>query len=412
MSSLPSPPRSSNPLAGLHDQGEALLAPYGPDRSPILLVQAFDPVPVEYAAIRTGAAIFDAPHRSVLEVSGPDRLSFLNSMLTQELKGLEPWRSRRSFWLNRKGRIDADLRVINLPDRVLLDVDAFAAERARAGLEAFIISEDCTVADVTARSHRLSLHGPAAAAVLARLSVPIAGVEIGGIQPGEATRVRVGTAEVVVDRHDWAGTIGLELLVPVEHAAAVYEALSTPWAVRQGGGVTPTTDLARRIGWQALNIARIEAGSALYYTDFGPDSLPAETGDATLADRVSFKKGCYLGQEVVARMHALGHPKQRLVGLRIRDASLTPHAAVADATAPAGAYTPQAETGTPVLASPEADAPVVGAVTSSCVSPMLGAAPIGLAMVKWANSTPGGKVWLGVDGARLEAEVAAPGPLL
>jgi len=402
----------NSPLSSVHQEGEALLAPYGPESSPILLVQAFDPVPVEYAAIRTGAAVFDASHRATLEVAGPDRLSFLNSMLTQDLKGLDPWRSLRSFWLNRKGRIDADFRVITLPDRVLLDVDAFAAERARTGLQAFIIAEDCTIADVSARHHRLSLHGPAAGALLARLSTPVEGVPIADIQPGQATRVRIGGAEVVVDRHDWAGVIGLELLVPVEHAADVYAAISTPWSARHNGGVAPTTDLARRIGWQALNIARIEAGSVLYYADFGPDSLPAETSDATLNDRVSFKKGCYLGQEVVARMHALGHPKQRLVTLRIRDAALTPHASVADASAPAAAYTPQAVTGTPVLASDAPDAPVVGAVTSSCVSPLLGAAPVGFAMVKWAHSEPGGRVWLGVDGVRLEAEVAALGTMV
>jgi folate-binding protein YgfZ len=401
------------------------MAPYGPEDAAIPIVQAFDPVPIEYASVRTHAGVFDAAHRATLELTGADRVAFLNRMLTQELKDATPFTQRRAFWLNRKGRIDADLRVILLPERVLLDVDVFAAERARSGLEAFIIADDVAIRDVTAAHHRLSLHGPAAAAILSRLSTPVAGASVADIRPGQVAVVSLAGAEVVVDRHDWTGqtggAAGLELLVPAAACVAVYEAISTPWSARDGdgqrdgrGGVTPGTALARRIGWHALNIARIEAGEPLYLTDFGPDSLPAETGEATLNDRVSFKKGCYLGQEVVARMHALGHPKQQLVGLKIRDVRLTPHAGVADTGEGMGsdAYTPQAVTGTPVLSADAPDAPVVGAVTSSCVSPLLGSSSVALAMIKWASSTPGTEVFLGVDGARLPAVVAGPGRLV
>src|SRR6185436_21150893 len=89
---------------------------------------------------------------------------------------------------------------------------------------------------------------------------------------------------------------------------------STPEALSTGRSMDARTGLARRIGWHAYNIARLEAGWPIFNIDFGPDSLPHETG--VLNDRVSFKKGCYLGQEVVARMQSLGHPKQRLVGLK------------------------------------------------------------------------------------------------
>ncbi len=371
-----------SPLLDLHRQAEGLLSPYGsaPDeRSTVLLVEAFDRVQIEYASIRSACAVFDQPHRATLVVRGPERLDFLNRMLTQELKGFAPFTMRRSFWLNRKGRIDADLRLINLPDRLLIDVDVHAAERARAGLESFIISEDCSLTDETEQWHRLSLHGPGAAALLAGMAEPgggLSGVPVGDIQPGQVSIVRIAGVEVIVDRQDTTGEIGLELLVPAQDALGVYEALSGPRSASSPDSQAATARLARRVGWHALNIARIEAGTPLYLVDFGPDSLPHETGNETLNDRVSFKKGCYLGQEVVARMNALGHPKQRLVGLRID----------ADVRAPEPL---QAVTGAPVLASAEPGAAPIGAVTSSCVSPMLSQAHVAFAMVKWAHAKDG-----------------------
>jgi folate-binding protein YgfZ len=147
-----------------------------------------------------------------------------------------------------------------------------------------------------------------------------------------------------------------------------------------------------------LNIARIERGTALYLADFGPDSLPHETGAETLHDRVSFKKGCYLGQEVVARMNALGHPKQRLVGLRIDLPSGNP---APDAFGLPDM--PQAVTGTSVVAADEPGAPIVGAVTSSCCAPMLSQAHIAFAMVKWSHAQEGTKLWVQLDDRRLAA---------
>lgn len=419
-----------SPLADIHREGDALLAPYGPaprttdPPAPapdgVQLVQAFDPVEIEYAAIRRHAAVFDAAHRATLAFTGPDRVGFLGRMLTQELKGFEPFTARRAFALNRKGRIDADLRLINLgpgapgglADAILADVDAFAAERTRTELDKYLITEDAAIADATAEWSVLSLHGPAAVALIARVSRPIAGAPIADIRPAQASVVEIAGAAVVIDRWDWAGGgIGLELRVPRSHAAAVYESISTPWSARPtatgggaGAGVAPTTDLARRIGWHALNIARIEAGTPLYNLDFGPDSLPHECGDEVLHDRVSFKKGCYLGQEIVARMHSRGHPKHRLVSLKFQ----APHAPPTPPAEPAlswGDATPQAVTGTPIV---EADAPgagVVGAVTSSCLSPMLSQTPVAFAMVKHSHTQPGQRLWAQLDGSRAMATV-------
>ncbi|MBL8765625.1 MAG: hypothetical protein JNM07_15400, partial [Phycisphaerae bacterium] len=137
-----------------------------------------------------------------------------------------------------------------------------------------------------------------------------------------AAIVTIAGRRVVVDRSDTTGEVGLELVMSTGDVPAVYEqilerGLSTngPPGAGPAATITPAGYRMRPAGWHAYNIARIEAGTPLFNIDFGPNSLPAETG--VLDDRVSFTKGCYLGQEVVARMKSLGHPKQTLVGLRL-----------------------------------------------------------------------------------------------
>lgn len=367
---------------------------YGPEVAgttlePIALVGTYGELELEYAALRKGCLLLDLPHRAVLEVTGSERLEFLNRMLTQELKPGGKWLGPRacvnSFWLNRKGRIDADLRVLVLDGRVLLECDAFAADRTVSGLGAFIISEDATIRDLSSSMHRLSLHGPTASVLLDAVRED-SGVPIESLVEHQNAEITLGGATVVVDRRDLAGVVGLDLFVPEAAARVVYELLLSRGfnhAHPHESGASST--LAGRVrlrpgGWHALNIARIEAGSPMYNVDFGPDALPAETG--VLKDRVSFTKGCYLGQEVVARMHSRGHAKREIVTLR---------------GVPARASTSESDADDPMhgIAQPVSGAPVylpgphnapagepVGTVTSSTVAPMLGAAVVCFASIK------------------------------
>lgn len=393
------------PLQSVHEAYGALMAEYGPSGPPggILVPQVQRGVGAEYAAIRragTGAAIVDLPQRGTVEVRGADRVAFLNRMVTQELKGMEPYRMRRSFWLNRKGRIDADLRIIALGpeagDRMYLDLDVFAVERAVTTLGAFVIADDVEFVDRTEQMHRLALHGQGAAALLAAESEPVAGAAVGEMGPGEVAVVRMRGAEgaeVIVDRQDSTGEPGYELLMPAEAAGAVWERLARPDEGppdAEGAAARPRDGDAERkavrAGWHAFNIARIEAGWPLYMIDFGPDSLPHETG--AIEDRVSFKKGCYLGQEIVARMQARGHPKQRLVGLRVEGE--------AEVAGGAGVFEKE-EGGDPI-----------GAVTSSAASPMLGSATVAFAMVKYQNAQAGAQVWVATAGGTMAHAVVQP----
>lgn len=388
----------NSPLNGRHQEMGGFLAAYGPPvTGPTLtpaadaanpagsgtgtvvgVVQTYAELELEYAALRKSAVLMDSPQRATLAVTGSDRIEFLNRMLTQELKGAPEWSVRRSFWLNRKGRIDADLRVVLLPDRVLLDVDVHAAQTARRTLSRYIITEDCTIEDHTDTLHRLELHGPGAAALL----TSVAGAAIDRLAPDSAMEVTIAGAKIILDRWDCTGVPGYSLLCPAQDVVKVYTGVLEAGGWKDAGAPAPTTPLSnaaqqnahrtiRPAGWHAFNIARIEHGTPLFNMDFGNENLPAETG--VLNDRVSFTKGCYLGQEIVARMHARGHPKQVLVGLR---------GPSIDFDAPQMADQP--EGGMPLYESESESAEPVGTITSSTISPMLGAAVICFGSVKHA----------------------------
>jgi folate-binding protein YgfZ len=344
------------------------------------LVATFGEPESEYAAIRRGAGLFDSPHRGTILITGGDRRDFLDRMLTQELKDLREGIVKPTFWLNRKGRIEADLLLIELSDRMLVDVDVYRAAYTVETLNEFLFSEDVTIADVTGAFHHLAVHGPRAQETVAEAAGGVL-----ALNDLQARTISVAGVEVIAARRDQTGEVGLELIVPYDRAVKVWDSLL-------GGDEASGRDThrVRPVGWFALNIARIEAGTPLYGIDFGPDNLPHETG--VLSDRVSFTKGCYVGQEIVARIESQGKPKQTLVGLR-----------------PARDLLPVA--GSPVYAPAEDDAsgsgPQVGTVTSSTLGPMLGSAPIAFGMIQASHAEPETTVVVSAEGEHVEAAVGS-----
>jgi len=349
------------------------------------LVAAFGPVEPEYAAIRRGAALFDASFTGTIEVRGKDRREFLQRMVTQDIKSLAAGFAARSFWLNRKGRIEADLTIIELGERMLIALDAGCAASTVATLNPFVFSELVTLRDATDEWHWLELHGPGAGRALAlagAATIPARGEvsESSLSVPGAPTAERV---PVVLVRDDALGETGWRIGVAFIRAVDAWDAIMAaidPHDAKQR---------VRPIGWQAYNIARIEAGTPRFLVDFGTSNLPHETG--ILAERVSFKKGCYLGQEVVARMESLGKPKQKLVGVR-----------------PAKDLLPVAEAQIFERAAEGAMGQQIGLVTSSTLAPMLGAVPVAFAMIKTAFAASGTTVLVNAEGEQCEATV---GPL-
>jgi folate-binding protein YgfZ len=308
-------------------------------------------------------ALVDGPQRGTLVLRGADRVDFVNRLVTQEVKKLADGAVARAFLTNRKGRIDADLVVARLPDMVVIDTLAHDVAALRDALEKMHFGEDIAFESRAETHARIALHGPKAEGALKALG--IAG-------SADAWSAPLGDARVEIWRVDEFGAAGYELSVPRTHVASLWRSL--------------VTFGARPAGWFATNTARLEAGTPCFRIDFGPTNLPHESG--VLESRVSFTKGCYPGQEVVARMHNLGKPKQKLVGLRI-EADLLP---VAEAQ---------------VFAVTEGTAlgDQVGVVTSSGLAPMLGAVPIAFAMVSSSSYAEGTRVMVNAEGEQAPAVV-------
>ena len=328
----------------------------------------------EYAALRRGLAVFDRPDRTVIELRGDDAVDLLERLVTNKV----PTRGGvvGAFILERTGRIAADLRIVVMNDRVLLDLDRTDVITVQTRLQGFIFAEDVEVRDLGESHHRIDCLGPdAPASVEHLLGVPVPG--------GEAISVESGDGEVLAFALEegggsCCGEPGIGLLAPRESIEPLWERLiSSPAPGRRPG---------RAIGWNAFNIARIEHGRPMFHLDFGPDALPHETG--LIPRRVDFRKGCYPGQEVVARMEARGGGRGRrgVVGIRPEQ----------DALPVAGAQVFDAERGIENQ---------VGVVTSSTVSPLRGAAPIAFATVRASHMDPGSAVLVNADGQTVPATV-------
>lgn len=357
--------------------GEVAYAPWADGGEPVALIPAsFGSVELEYAALRRGCALLDGVARGVIRVSGADRLEVLQRLFTQDLRGLAAGGVRQSFWLNRKGRIEADLTIVAFDDHWLLECDALDAPAVAEGIASFLFSEAVTVVhDQGVR--RLSLAGPAVLETLTALGCDVSN-PLGADRT--ATACRIGPIACEAWRCDWFGAPTVHLACPAGDVVAVWRALVSQVDLATG------RRRVRPCGWYAQNIARVEAGEPWLHIDFGKTSLPHETG--VLASRVSFTKGCYPGQEVVARMEHLGKPKQVVASLKVHSDALPCAGEQVFALTEGGGLAEQ-----------------VGTVTSSTLSPMLGAASIAMATIRTAHAAAGTVVGVNAEGATARASI-------
>jgi folate-binding protein YgfZ len=315
-----------------------------------------------YAALQNGAGLIERTGVGRILLTGADRRSYLQGLLTNDVAALTPGTGCYAAMLTAQGRMMTDMRVLELGDGVLLDVPLAVASAIRDHLDRFIFSEDVQVEDVTATRLAIGIYGPQALATLVA-----AGTE-GGAPPAlfHSTRVRIGGADAILVRSDEFGVPGYELLLDGADRERVSAALIAAGAVRVSDADAET--------------ARIERGRPRFGLDMTEDTIPLEAG---LEDRaISRSKGCYVGQEVIVRVQDRGHGRvaKRLVGLTF-DAS---------AAAPG------------IGARIAAGDREVGRVTSATWSPAL-ARPIAIGYVHRDFVEPGSHVT--VDGA--EAAVAA-----
>ncbi len=350
-----------NPLFALHEQANAAYLPYGPE---IQIIESFGQPEAEYAAIRKAAALMDSPHRAVVELIGKDRLTFLHNLLTNDTKSLVAGRGCYAYLLNLKGRIVLDVNVLHKEGSTLLEVDARLADDLCRTLDSYLFSDQVEIRNGAADFGRMTIIGPGGSAILDRL----AGTSItaGLTEPLQSCRAEILRHSCTVFRNDQCGEPQYELIVPRNALAALWTGiLHAANGEPTDGDFKPGMFKLRPIGWSAYNIARIEAGTPLLGIDLTDQNLPMETAH-WYSRAVHISKGCYLGQEVVARMHAHKAVARMLVGLKNPG----------DVPPVAGEPLRDGET-------------IVGAVTSSCMSPMLGNQAIAMAYVKKAYAQPG-----------------------
>ena len=370
-------------LHPLHEAANAEFLPYG--ETPIVLT--FGQPQAEYAAIRSFAAIFDMPHRTVLSLTGKDRHAFLNNLLTNQIfdkakkSGLPAGSGVYAFFLNTKGRIVTDVNVIETGDRTLLELDARVAEPVRQLLEKYLFAEKVTIEPAGDDPHLLFLTGPQVPGVLAEAT----GTPVAELPPLGSVSVSILGQPAIVYRDDICGVPGYMLLIPSTIAEAAWHYFADNPPPTNGERRSPDDMIfrgrARPIGWAAFNSTRIEAGRPLFGVDFDDSVLPAETGQ--LARAVSFTKGCYLGQEIVARMHARNQLARQIVGIRME----TDHLPIA---------------GNKIHDDAGNE---IGGITSSTLSPILSDAAICLGMVKKPFVAPGSTLSIPAEGAMRAGKV-------
>ncbi|MEK6278381.1 MAG: glycine cleavage T C-terminal barrel domain-containing protein [Actinomycetota bacterium] len=303
-----------------------------------MATEALPEIDAQYRVLREGAGMLDRSARGKLAVRGAEAAEYLQGQLTNEIEALEPGQGCYAALLDRKGHIQADLRVLRMADDELwLDTEPAALEALRRHLETYKIGREVEIADMTAEQALLAVIGPAAA--------DVTGVASGAEHTHSESSVGGISCRAV-------GTdLGIDLIAAAGDAAALRSALLEAGAVE--------------VGDAAAEIVRVESGRPRFGNEMGPATMPAEAGIVERA--VDFEKGCYIGQEPVARLYYRGKPNRHLRGLRL------------SAPAEPGATLRHGER-------------EVGTLGSSVLSPALG--PIALAVVR-REAEPGATVQVG-----------------
>jgi folate-binding protein YgfZ len=307
----------------------------------------------EYATLLDGCGLLDRSERGKLALSGPDAIEFLNGQVSNELTTLHPGEGCYATFLTHKGKMLGDLRILAVggdangaPSELLLDTERGALQALFDMIRRFKVGYAVELHKRTVERGLLSLIGPRAQAVAA--------AEALGEREHDSVEVELDGIAALAVRTD----VGVDLLCEAADVARLTDAL-----LERG---------ATAISEQAAECLRIERGRPRYGIDLDDTVIPQEAG---LNERaVSFTKGCYVGQETVARLHYRGKPNRHLRGLRLSEA---------------------AAAGDQLLLGER----VVGHLGSVALSPRLG--PIALALVR-REAQPGAVVQVGAHGTRAE----------
>jgi folate-binding protein YgfZ len=345
------PPESKimeTPLIAEHRAANAFLAEY----RGCILPEKFSDADTEYRAAKETVALFDTNWHATFSLSGPDRVRYLNAIVSNDIKSVGEAYGTRALLLNPQGHILAELEVYALAEKLLVRTHASVRERTFATLDKFIIMDDVTLEDLTDRLGSFAVEGPQAGTVVAQAcSLALEGFS----EFANAELPIDGVTSHLVRLSHFGGT-GAEIIAPREHLGLLWQSMHARVHAAHGASIGMTT----------LNSLRLEAGIPWFPDDFNDTVIPHEA--ALEATHLSFTKGCYTGQEIVERVRSRGQVNRRRVSLKF--SSVDPPAPLTR------------------LHTNDAAAAEVGIITSSAFSPKVAAA-IGMAYVRREHNAPG-----------------------
>lgn len=262
----------------------------------------------EHQAVRKSVGIVDVSYRSRHQLTGEDRGKFLHRIISNDVESLSVGQGTYAMLLTHRGKIIADLNIYVLEDAITIDTAPETAENLFDELDKYIIADDVELSDVTEEISAVAVHGPKSSELVQSV---LTMSDLAAL-PERHSCVREVDAffqhPVVCVRTDATGEVGYTLYTATESLGSLWEALMT-----QGAQFN-----VQPIGWNALESLRIEAGIPRYGTELTDAIIPLE---AELEHAIDFEKGCYIGQEIVARMKYRGHPNRLLRGIEIDDRS-------------------------------------------------------------------------------------------
>ncbi|MBV8857397.1 MAG: aminomethyltransferase family protein [Acidobacteria bacterium] len=325
----------------------------------------------EYEAVRGGGAgLFDLSARGRVEVSGAEAVTFLNGMLTNDVARLEEGAWMHAAFPNPQGRLLASVRVLRRGAAFLFDTEATTYPTILKHLERFTLAGDFRVRDLTAETVMLSVQGLRASEFVGAAL----GAEAAATERGRVTQAAFGEGQVAVIRATHTAEDGFDIFVGADDAPPLRQTLLDAGA--------------RPCGMDTLEVLRVEAGLPRYGVDASDANVVLEVVDE--AEAVSYTKGCYAGQEIIARIHWRGHVAKRLAGVIFER----------DAEAPADARLRDC-----------AEGREAGRITSNVFSPRL-RRRVALALVKYDFLAPGTELKVFAGDAEVCAAHVADLPLV
>lgn len=328
-----------------------------------VLPASYGDVASEYAAVREGGAgLVDLSTRARILVSGSEAMMFLNGLITNDVKALNEGEWMLAAFPNAQGRLLASARVLHRADGFLFDTESETREVVSKTLSRFTLAGDFHVTDLTDETALVSVQGGRASEIIGE----VLGQEPAGVERGRIINAEWSGKALSVIRATHTAEDGFDGFVGAEQAAALWDAL------HQAG--------AQPVGFDALKILRVEAGLPRFGMDVDETNVVLEAGQD---EAVSFTKGCYIGQEIIARIHWRGHVAKKLSGVMLDEAGAIRAGDVVRAT----------------------DGKEIGRITSAVFSPRL-KRTLALGLIKYAYLADGTQVIVVSDDVEHPARIA------